>query len=223
MKIRQLLPLALSLTIGGCVVTFDRETPSKETSVDSPTIGEVNTAYVGDIIMSKGIKMESEAIVLKSPVEGFFYDIPSGTYDMLGANKDWRIFTTITRDHKMVLTGPFAEQYQALGVKYSNSKQLCVITTFGTYECYEADFEIKRELSMNEASFQQTLVYSGKVGNIISIAYLESGNNVASLALNNNVEYDLNESRNIRYKDAVIEVLSADNQKITYRIMKSFK
>ncbi len=123
----------------------------------------------------------------------------------------------------MVLMGPLSDPYQALGVKHKNPKELCVITTFGAYECYKADFEIKRVSSTTEASFQQTLIYSGKVGNKINIGYRESSNDIARPAFNNDVEYDLNESKEIGYKGATVEILSADNQKITYRVIKSFR
>ncbi|WP_421245569.1 hypothetical protein [Aeromonas sanarellii] len=223
MNIKGLFPLTLSLALTGCAVSYDPNTSSTTTPVDFPPIGEVNTAYVGDSMMAKGFRVESEAAVLKAPVDGVFYDIPSGTYDILGSNKDGRIFKTMTRDNKTVAIGPFADPYQALGVKNSSPKELCVITTFGVYECYTADFEIKRVASTTEASFQQTLIYSGKVGNKINIGYRESSNDVARPAFNNDVEYDLNESKEIGYKGAVLEVLSADNQKITYRVLKSFR
>lgn len=223
MDIKVLLPLTLSLTMSGCAVTYDPTTSSKTTLVDSPPIGEVNTAYVGDSMMSKGIQVESEAIVLKTSVDGVYYDIPSGTYDMLGTNKDGYVFKTITRDSKMVLMGPLSDPYQALGVKNSNPKEVCVITTFGSYICYKADFEIKRVSSTTEASFQQTLIYSGKIGNKVNIGYRETSNDIARPAFNNDVEYDLNESKEIGYKGAIVEILSADNQKITYRVIKSFR
>ncbi|MHC9246034.1 hypothetical protein [Aeromonas jandaei] len=223
MNIRKLLPIALSLAIGGCAVNYDPNTSSKTILVDFPPIGEINTAYVGDNMMSKGLQFESEAVVLKTPVDGVFYDIPSGTYDMLGTNKDGYIFKTITRDNKMVLIGPLSDPYQALGVRKNKPNELCVITTLGAYECYKADFEIKKVTSTTEASFQQTLIYSGKIGNKINIGYRESSNDIARPAFNNDVEYDLNESKEIGYKGAIVEIISADNQKITYRVIKSFR
>jgi hypothetical protein len=223
MNIKGLLSLALSLSMSGCAVTYDPNTSSKTTLVDFPPIGEVNTAYVGDSMMSKGLQVQSEAVVLKTSVDGVYYDIPSGTYDMLGTNKDGYIFKTITRDNKMVLMGPLSDPYQALGVKNNNLKELCVITTFGAYQCYNADLEIKMVSSTTEASFQQTLIYSGKVGNKVNVGYRESSNDMARPAFNNDVEYDLNESKEIGYKGAIVEILSADNKKITYRVIKSFR
>ena len=45
---------------------------------------------------------------------------------------------------------------------------------------------------------------------------------MARSAFNNDVEYDLNDSRQIGYKGALIDVLEADNQKIKYKVLKNF-
>ncbi|MFL9598648.1 hypothetical protein ACKC4W_21715, partial [Aeromonas veronii] len=64
-------------------------------------------------------------------------------------------------------------------MKKNNPNELCVITVFGMYSCYAANFEVKKVSSVNSASFQQTLIYSGKVGNKINIGYRETSNDIA--------------------------------------------
>lgn len=71
-------------------------------------------------------------------------------------------------------------------------------------------------------SFQQTLIYSGKVGNKINIGYREFSGSIARPAFNNNVEYDLSESTTIGYKGAQLEIIEATNQYIKYRVIKNF-
>ena len=71
-------------------------------------------------------------------------------------------------------------------------------------------------------AFQQTLIYSGKVGDKINIGYREFSSNVARPAFNNDVEYDLKDSTTIGYKGALIEVLEATNQSIRYRVIRNF-
>ncbi|CAD9197495.1 hypothetical protein QAC21B_03669 [Acinetobacter bohemicus] len=75
---------------------------------------------------------------------------------------------------------------------------------------------------MSEHSFQQTLIYSGKVGNKINISYREFSGSLARPAFNNDVEYDLNQSRQIGYKGALLEIADANNQSITYKVLKNF-
>lgn len=83
-------------------------------------------------------------------------------------------------------------------------------------------FTITKKMSQFQDSFQQTLIYSGKVGNKINISYREFSNDMARPAFNNEAEYDLSESNQIGYKGAVIDVLEADNTKITYRLIRNF-
>jgi hypothetical protein len=58
--------------------------------------------------------------------------------------------------------------------------------------------------------------------NKINIGYREFSNNSARPAFNNEVEYDLSESKRIGYKGAQIEVLEADNSSITYEVLRNF-
>jgi hypothetical protein len=71
-------------------------------------------------------------------------------------------------------------------------------------------------------SFQQTLIYSGKVGDKINIGYREFSGNMARPSFNNNVEYDLSQSMFIGYKGVKIEVLEANNQHIKYKVIQNF-
>ena len=67
-----------------------------------------------------------------------------------------------------------------------------------------------------------TKIIVHKVGNKINISYREFQGSMARSAFNNDVEYDLNDSRQIGYKGALIDVLEADNQKIKYKVLKNF-
>jgi hypothetical protein len=79
------------------------------------------------------------------------------------------------------------------------------------------------KVNMSERnSFQQTLIYSGRVGNKINVSYREFSNNTARPAFNNDVEYDLSSSNTIGYKGALIEVIKADNSSITYKLIRNF-
>jgi hypothetical protein len=89
--------------------------------------------------------------------------------------------------------------------------------------CNQAPFERKNWETANKNSFQQTLIYNGKVGNKINIGYREFSSDTARPAFNNDVEYDLSESKQIGYKGALIDVLEANNQEIKYKVIRSFK
>ena len=75
---------------------------------------------------------------------------------------------------------------------------------------------------VTEDSFQQTLIYSGRVGDKINVGYREFSNSMARPAFNNDVEYDLSESRIIGYKGARLEIIKATNESIKYRVLNNF-
>ncbi|OTP81007.1 hypothetical protein B6D08_11100 [Gilliamella apicola] len=69
---------------------------------------------------------------------------------------------------------------------------------------------------------QQILIYNGKVGNNINIGYKEFNNDSARIAFSNNVEYDLSDSKVIRYKGAELEIIKVTNQFIEYKVYSNF-
>ena len=90
------------------------------------------------------------------------------------------------------------------------------------YAAENAPFRRVKATVMDRDSFQQTLIYSGKVGNRISLSYREFAGGIARGAFTNTAEYDLSESNTIGYQGAQIEVIEATNQLIRYRVVSNF-
>lgn len=90
-----------------------------------------------------------------------------------------------------------------------------VCDTEFSYQFIERPFR-----SVND--FQQTLIYSGRVGDKIRISYREFANSLARDAFTNEAEYDLSASNIIAYKGARLEVIEADNEKIRFRVISNF-
>lgn len=66
---------------------------------------------------------------------------------------------------------------------------------------------------------RQELLYSGKSGSTVEINYREFRGGYAAAPFYQSVKYDMNESTTIRFRNFVIDVISADNQRIKYRIV----
>ena len=117
---------------------------------------------------------------------------------------------------------PLADNWTSISLDKTDSK-LCIVTIFNVKSCTDGgSFRRVKKPSLTEDSFQQTLLYSGKVGNKINIGYREFSSSIARPAFNNNVEYDLSESKTIGYKGAELEILNATNQNIKYKVIKNF-
>jgi hypothetical protein len=67
---------------------------------------------------------------------------------------------------------------------------------------------------------RKELLYSGKSANTIKVSYREFRGGFAAPAFSQNLEYDLNESKTINFQKFTLEVLSATNQAITYKVVK---
>ncbi len=185
--------------------------------VDYPPIGKEITAYVGDHLVKKGSIIESGVLTVTERVDGFAYEIPVGKYPQTGSDEKNDYFVAMG-----VEKSALADPYQGLSVEKDDQSEICVITIYSSTNCYDAKFKMETQLSESGNSFQQTLIYSGKVGNKINISYREFSNNLARPAYNNDVEYDLSESNIIGYKGAELEIIKADNRSITYRVIRNF-
>jgi len=77
----------------------------------------------------------------------------------------------------------------------------------------------KIEKRYSEDFVRKELIYSGRSGNTIEISYREFRGGLAAPAFYQNVKYDLSESRLVTFQNFRIEIIDADNQSITYRVI----
>ena len=214
---KQIFIISLLALLGGCTSVQYNGSPSAMKDVNYPPLGKKVTAYVGDHMVEKGVIYEEQVLYVKRRVDGALYDIPSSNYPQVGFDEKQDFFSATG-----VIRGALSDPIEALAVGKTEGSQVCVITTLGGSSCYNADYERRGRVSETKNSFQQTLIYSGRVGNKINIGYREFSNNTARPAFNNEVEYDLSELMRIGYKGAQIEVLEADNSSITYEVLRNF-
>ena len=66
---------------------------------------------------------------------------------------------------------------------------------------------------------RQELLYAGRSGDTIKVAYKEFRQNLAAPAFFQNLEYDLARSKVIRFQRFTIEVLDATNETIRYQVV----
>jgi hypothetical protein len=71
------------------------------------------------------------------------------------------------------------------------------------------------------SSMQYELIYSGKAGTVIKVVYREFSNDLARPAFSQELQYDLNESKIVKFRKTTIEVIQATNQEITYKVLES--
>jgi len=67
---------------------------------------------------------------------------------------------------------------------------------------------------------RKELLYGGKSGSTIEISYREYRGGYAAPAFFQNLKYDMKESEVIRFQNFTIQIIGADNEKITYQILR---
>lgn len=216
--------VGMALLLGGCTSPKYNYLPKTE-NYSEPPVGSINTAYVGDSMIKQGVSQRFEGLKVNAPARiSWAYTITPGMLKKVGEdNKADYYFLTNGADSANVEKAALADMWQGIMVE-KKKNALCVITGFGVTNC-ETNMPIEK-VTLNisgDSSFQQALLYNGRVGNKINIGYREFSSNTARPAFNNDVEYDLAESKTIGYKGAKFEVLDASNQSIRYRVISNFR
>lgn len=216
---------ALCLSVlSGCTSIHTNGGGKSVELLDHPPIGVESMAFVGDEMLAKGKKTTVNAIQIHDPlvVGGILasYTFSPGIYVQSGFSQHKTFFRPV--EPNMVIRSALADPY---GGMFLNTKTgvICGVATTGGYVCGDGNFSKTDYTATDLLSFQQTLLYSGKVGNKINISYREFKNGMARQAFSHDVEYDLSSSNIVGYKGAQIEVLNATNSSITYKLIKNFK
>lgn len=181
-----------------------------------PDVGAIAKAGVGEHLLMSGFAKTKEVLVISMDQVIGEKTILAGTYPKVAHGAEYRNFRALILEKEGAKAPRPASVY--LFEKDVGSKKLCVSRT----SCADLDYTTKEETDFKAAVSQQTLIYSGRIGNRITLGYREFSNDMARPAFNNDVTYDLDESKILGYKGARIEVLNASNTELTYKVLADF-
>lgn len=230
MNIERLRFAFLALFVASCSTTKINYTPKSE-QISFPEIGREVSVSVGENMLSQGTKTLTKGIVLNNDNNIRNYTFSKGFYPQIGEDENYTYhsyrmghssegfgFIRITGG----LLGPMVND--AVSLRAARHKQeLCVDRSVGAKMCdTEKSYERSELPIVSENNFQQSLIYSGRVGNKIKIGYREFGGGMARAAYSNEVEYDLGDGMEITYKGARIKILEANNRQIKYIVESNF-
>lgn len=211
--------------LAGCATPSYDYMPSIQ-DISRPPLGSTNTVGVGEQMLVQGRFVEREALQLDQEVRvGVMgtYTFTPGHFVRVGGSGDALFFNQSSQPGSgAVQQGVLADPFQVIEFN-PVTRQLCGVTILNLKACTSAPAaRVVTVSSLGDNSFQQTLIYSGRVGNKVNVGYREFSSNVARPAFNNDVEYDLDESRTIGYRGAELEIVEATNRSITYRVIRNF-
>ena len=72
-------------------------------------------------------------------------------------------------------------------------------------------------------SLQQTIEYAGKSGSVLKFIYSEFMNGMARGDFTREFQVDTSEGNLVAYKGAVLEIVSATNAQVTYKVVRNFQ
>lgn len=81
---------------------------------------------------------------------------------------------------------------------------------------------VGKQIDVGRPSFRQELIYGGRVGDQIKVTYREYSGDFARAAFSQEVQYDLTTDKLIGFKGVRVEILSATNTKLVYKVLRSF-
>jgi len=216
----------LVAAIAGCASPKYNYVP-QVTQISYPSLGGEAVANVGDTMVSQGAKVEHQALQVDQDIGiGLFnaYTVTRGVYLKIGEDEDMEFYAIVNPfvGGGTVQKTLLADPVKGMGTNKSEHK-ICGISVFNAKVCTsEGSFSRIQKPMESSNSFQQALIYSGKVGSRIRLGYREFSGNAARPAFNNDVDYDLTESKVVGYKGARIEVIEATNEQIRYRLISNF-
>jgi hypothetical protein len=224
MKVTRVLLVACLAGVFSACATPKYNYSPEVIAISEPPIGTVSIARIGDTMLKQGKYKEHAALFVPTKRDvTWAYEVHPGYYLMSGQDEKAEYYVPESGSagghvEKAVLADPWKSV-----MARKNKPELCVVTILNAVVCKPVNDlqRLKRPILADDA-FQRTLIYNGRVGSKINIAYREFSNSLARPAFNNEVEYDLNESKVIGYKGAELEVLEATNQHIKFRLIRNF-
>jgi len=215
-----------AVTLGACAVPTESY-QAEESTFSKPPLGTITTATVGQELLSQGVLIVEDGIRVPAGTQiTWAYTATGGFYPQTGSDATGNTFHSISGSTRQGEGGlskaALADPVVSLRAS-PDGTTLCAVTVLNLPACSQGvRFERETQPTVSDRGFQQTLIYNGRIGNRINVAYREFTQSLARPAFSNDVEYDLNASRTISYRGAQIEILSADNNSIRYRVIRNF-
>jgi len=227
--------LFVALGVSGCASVENNYSPTT-LQVSFPALNTVQDRSIGEEMVKQGTETTTRGVWLPeaNPIGAF--ELSSGFYRMTGA-EDAFIYTSYETNSgdpevgTLSFNGGLLNQGNGTfpqGIRFSTTEQeTCVIAQnmYGMSQPIcdtEYSYMITERGFLTSNDFQQTLIYSGRVGDRIRISYREFSGSLARPAFSNDAEYDLSESDIIAYRGARIRVLEANNQSIRFEVLSNF-
>lgn len=201
--------------LSGCVNVVKNVETESEQEDDFPQLNTETTVYLEEPMLTLGRKHAVKTLKVKNTMDKMSYLIPEGNYPIIGDDGEKMFFSSVGAKRRW-----FSDPHKALFVEHSKPNEVCVVTIFNAYVCYEGNVEIIEARRIPEHHIQKILYFYGKKGNDIQLRYEErKGNNPPGT---HTAHFDISNDPVIKFRGARIRVISSSNESITYEVLQNF-
>jgi hypothetical protein len=215
---RKFLLAIITISLVSCGVQTKYVTPENITTY-TPELNETNNSEIGITLVSKETGYKYNAIkiskgrkakpgyIVKEIKEGdvFIHDIYTSKYNLYSNPADISYGIAIPK------LGGQAIIYSnnGMGINFIKIKE---------------GIEFKETFAPvpKKEYFKQEFIYNGRVGNALKFIYREYIDDLARPAFTQDLQYDLSESKTIGFRGLRIEVITATNTNIEYKVISQF-
>lgn len=215
---KHLIIATIAFFLLGCSAPTAQYKAPDVTLIETPKTGTLTTLRLGETMLEKGMAVTQNTFRVDAEIEITGVNLAPAEWKQTGT---WNGHSTFSTDHPL---GGFVSPIANSVLVYIDSEtgEMCVSGFAGITSCSGYYPKVAAETQNEVNSFQQTLIYTGKVGDKIRFSYREFKGEMARDAFTVDVEYDLSESTTVGYKGALIEIIEATNQQLTYKVIKHF-
>lgn len=221
----------------GCT-SLPKSPISQRSQWSNPKIGVTATAYIGDSVIIEGIEDAYETIRLKENHGSLGWTAfhPAGLYKYCGTEEVEINYTGKNEDNgtpiykKETVKEYCHDKLYSNGWKYvypsiykSQDGTVYLNTNTGVKKLKKEEYTESRLYEESGYYFEQQLLYTGAEGNILKFSYREFQNDKARAAFTVDATYDISKDKILRFKQCSLEVISVNNQSITYKLLSGFK
>jgi hypothetical protein len=216
---KKLLAILALVSMLSCGVHTTPSNPESYTS-NIPALNTTNKTEIGITLVTKESGYKYEAIKILKTLE---VRMQSGKRSELKKG-DVYIQDLDTKKYNLY-SNPY-DSSLGIAIPESGGKALIYfnsptgINTFNIRD--EIEFEKTFAPVTKKEYFKQEFIYNGRVGNALKFIYREYADDLARSAFTQDLQYDLTESKTIGFRGLRIEVISATNTIIEYKLLNQF-
>ncbi len=219
-----LLALGGVSVLAGCVANNIPSQPYPETLVHEPELNKEHRVNMGEKMLTSGYGHYADCFTAKKA----FTD-SSGFGVVINTLNSGETLCKKYIDSNYYLTK--RKNTNAGGQMISNPIRLvspqadgAVTVCFNGCEVFRKnEYTLNKQWVLEESSFQQTIEYMGKSNDQLYFTYSETQGNMARPSFTRDFQVNMAEGSTLNYKGAVVDIMKASNEAVTYKVLRPFK